>query len=384
MNATVGVRESGGYLAGLESLRGWAILLVVLFHYHGVLLGDMSPAPDHPLWRSVIVAGNSGVNLFFVLSGFLLSRPFIVSLRGGAPVHVGRYFWARALRILPLYYLAVLAAWMLSGNANALKGLLFIPIGFEVFPYSVVWWSLSTEVQFYLLLPLLFLALGSRVWRVAMLLVLMVWLAGYLYYFHQPEWLGDHTKRTLQFSLFGRLPAFLAGMFGAWLIGHAPVKAALARQSVAWPLFLLGGAGLLAMWDWAVAIGGKNAELALPLYHAVEAALWSAILLAVLNLKGFLSLLVANPLLEHLGRISYSLYLVHLPVQIFVLAPLIMGGGQGHVDFSAAATLWRLLASVLAAWALACITYALIERPFLRLKSSLPVFRQGRAQVAAQ
>lgn len=385
MNKThIGVRDPSGFLSQLESLRGWAIILVVLFHYHGILFGDAKSAADIPLWRSIIIAGNSGVNLFFVLSGFLLSRPFIRSLQGGASIDVGRYFWARFLRIIPLYYLAVLAAWLLSGNLAALKGLLFIPLGFDVFPYSVVWWSLSTEVQFYLALPLLLLPLLHRRGRYVLLLAGLAWLGAYLYYFHQPVWLGDHTKRALQFSLFGRLPTFLAGICAAWLVSQSWFSDFLRRQPVAWGLLLVSGGGLLSLWSWAVAVGGKNAEFSLPTYHAVEALLWAGVMLALLNTRGWLSKAVANPLFDHFGRISYSLYLVHLPIQIFVLAPIVMGGGQGHVDFHSLETIWRLGVSALAAWALACVCYWFIEKPFLRLKSSLLVFRRSSAGVLAQ
>lgn len=380
----VGVRDPNAFLPPLESMRGWAIILVVLFHYHGVLFGDAQPSTDMPLWRSIFIAGNSGVNLFFVLSGFLLSQPFIRSLQGGVGVDVGRYFWARFLRIIPLYYLVVLAAWLLSGNWAALKGLIFIPLGFEVFPYSVVWWSLSTEVQFYLALPLLMLPLLHRYGRYVVALALVAWLGAYLYYFHQPAWLGDHTKRALQFSLFGRLPTFLVGVAAAWLVSQPVVVSCLRRQVLAWALMIGSGGALLLMWSWAVAVGGKNAEFALPTYHAVEALLWGGVMLGLLNVRGWLTWLMSNPLFDHFGRISYSLYLVHLPVQIFILAPIIMGGGQGHVDFQAAETIWRLVASALAAWALACLCYWLVEKPFLRLKSSLLVFRRPSSNVLAQ
>ena len=69
-----GLRSQQAYLPALETLRGIAILLVVLFHYHGILGGPRSP--DTSLALRVIAAGNTGVTLFFVLSGFLLARPF--------------------------------------------------------------------------------------------------------------------------------------------------------------------------------------------------------------------------------------------------------------------------------------------------------------------
>lgn len=167
-DALVGLRRPGRFIAQLESLRGWAILLVVAFHCLGILISDSAEGlpKDAALWLRVAGAGNTGVTLFFVLSGFLLSQPFIEAAKAGERVSIGRFYTARLLRILPLYYCAVLMAWLVSSNsASALKALLFIPVGFEIFPFSVPWWSLSTEMQFYLLLPWVMFALRYRFGR---------------------------------------------------------------------------------------------------------------------------------------------------------------------------------------------------------------------------
>lgn len=139
---------------------------------------------------------------------------------------------------------------------------------------------------------------------------------------------------------------------------------------------------LLAMWDWAASLGLKAAEQWLPLYHGIEALLWAGVLVALLNVRGRALGLFANPVLGHLGKVSYSLYLVHLPVQIYFLAPLMMRWGQGKIPLLAADSLWRIMLSALAVWGLACLAYWLVERPFLRLKAYLPVFR-SRASAAA-
>lgn len=248
----VGVRSPGAYRPELESLRGWAIALVVLFHYHGILFGNAPLPPDRPLWRSLMAAGNTGVTLFFVLSGFLLAQPFLHSLQGGPKVDVGRFYRARILRVVPLYYLAVLVAWLLSGNWLALKGLLFIPLGSQVFPYSVPWWSLSTEVQFYLLLPLLMLPWCRKQGGYWVVVGLLVWLLAYLYLFHQPQWLNTHTTLVWQSSLFGRAPAFLGGIAAAWLLRTTPGKHLFAWQPLAWGLLLGGG-----VCSWRCGIGRR-------------------------------------------------------------------------------------------------------------------------------
>ena len=154
----------GGVPAGGKSLHGIAIVLVYAFHVDGVVLfpwnavgKGLSPA------LAFVRAGHTGVDLFFILSAFLLSLPFLAAARGGRPVHLGRYFTRRALRILPLYYAAVVVAAVMTASrpADLERALPYLAFMNSVSgwytampPYSDVWWSLCTEVQFYLLLPL--------------------------------------------------------------------------------------------------------------------------------------------------------------------------------------------------------------------------------------
>src|SRR5262249_28336594 len=149
----------------LESLRGIAILLVFTFHVHGFVLYPSSTASNVvSVPMAFVRAGHAGVDLFFVLSAFLLSRPFLADGLGGGGVRWVAYFGRRALRILPLYWTAVLVGTVLSASrpADLLRSvphLLFLswipPLAAPLRRYSAVWWSLETEMQFYLLLPLL-------------------------------------------------------------------------------------------------------------------------------------------------------------------------------------------------------------------------------------
>ena len=75
INLKAGVRHESTYLHQLESLRGVAILLVFLFHVYGITCGMVEQQPSFLL--SFITGGNTGVTLFFVLSGFLLSLPWL-------------------------------------------------------------------------------------------------------------------------------------------------------------------------------------------------------------------------------------------------------------------------------------------------------------------
>lgn len=304
-----GLRTPSRYMPQLESLRGWAILLVVAFHAFGLSDGAASvnglPA-DSPIWLRVIGAGNTGVTLFFVLSGFLLTQPFIQALKSGVKISLSRFYTARLLRIIPLYYMAVLVAWLVSSNSTgALKALLFIPIGFEIFPYSVPWWSLSTEMQFYLLLPWVMLALAYRAGRFGLFIAGGTWLALHCIYLLEPQWLSGALKQHwLVGTLVDRGFAFLVGGLTAWFY-LSRSYAVLMRSKRA--VSLLGLTLLLTLlWllQWYGLKGQEPALQAMPLYHDVEALLWSGLLLCSLGPLAWGGQLLINPLLNHFGSIS--------------------------------------------------------------------------------
>ena len=176
-NLNAGIRSGSTYFYELESIRGLAILLVFLFHAYGISTGGKPQ--ETSLLMSFVVMGNTGVTLFFVLSGFLLSLPWLKKIVNpdAAKPGVRNFYVARALRVIPLYYCAVLFSIIVTGNwLVGIKALGFVFVGFENLPYSVVWWTLSTEVQFYLLLPV-FLGLwcSGFAGRVVVVAALAAW-----------------------------------------------------------------------------------------------------------------------------------------------------------------------------------------------------------------
>ncbi|MFZ3154715.1 acyltransferase family protein [Pseudomonas sp.] len=372
--ALVGLRQPGHYITQLESLRGWAILLVVAFHYFGILLGGMSGLADEaPFWLRLLAAGNTGVTLFFVLSGFLLMQPFIRALRSGEQISIRGFYVSRLLRILPLYYLAVFVAWLVSSNSpSALKALLFLPVGFEIFPFSVPWWSLCTEMQFYLLLPWIMLALNSAPGRYLMLVGGIAYLVLHGVYLLRPQWLGGHAPVWLQSTLFGRGTAFLIGGLCAWFyLGRGRQWLLDSRYLIALVFLLLLGL-MTGLLQWYGVKGQKPALILMPLYHDLEALLWGGLLLCSLGLKGGLQKLIINPLISHFGTISYSLYLVHVPIQFYLIYPVKVAIGDTGT-LSDIRMLTAVGGSFLLSWLAAVLCYRFIESPFLKLKPHLPV-----------
>ncbi|MDH1009589.1 acyltransferase [Pseudomonas nicosulfuronedens] len=363
-----GLRQPASYLPELESLRGWAILLVVGFHYFGIL--GLAERSDNPMWMTLLGGGNTGVTLFFVLSGFLLSRPFLQGLRDGQQVSIQRFYTARFFRIVPLYYAAVLLAWVMTQKTVTFKALLFIPIGFQAFPFSVPWWSLCTEIQFYLVLPWVMWLLRFAAGRWLVAAALLAWGVAHVWLFHSPGWLAP--TNFWENSLFGRFGAFLAGAACAGF-SLSRSYAWLRERALVCFLLLIGCLlGLGRLWLWFSLSGERNALQALPMYHNIESLLWGGAMLGLLALSWRIKALLANPLLDHFGRISYSLYLIHVPVQFYCLFPLKAAGMT--LEANADAYLMRIAFSLLLSWGLAWLSYRLVELPFLRLKAHLATY----------
>ena len=164
-DSTSGGRE---YVAALTGLRGVAAGFVFLFHYHyfnpDIRLDQAVPVLGWVL-QFPLGFGFMGVDLFFVLSGFLLTLPFAAArLAGSEPPALGRYFRRRFLRVFPAYYaqlflIAAIGAWFLawrplSGTEWAAHAVMFFNVGPDpVRPLVGLWWTLPVELSFYLLLP---------------------------------------------------------------------------------------------------------------------------------------------------------------------------------------------------------------------------------------
>ncbi len=158
------VRSIAHRTVGLDLLRTIACLLVVVFHMRTLLVVDFGPL------NPVIEGGMSGVFVFFALSGYLIYKPF---LRGDVDLRV--YSIKRTARILPGYYLALVALAFLTGSALPVEHPLpFLTITSSYDPplreFLGIAWTLSAEILFYLLLPLTAkLVAGREILRLSMI-----------------------------------------------------------------------------------------------------------------------------------------------------------------------------------------------------------------------
>lgn len=377
---------AGSYLPELESLRGLAILLVFWFHVEGILfLPYRRPAEVVLPWQALLRAGHTGVSLFFVLSAFLLSLPFWREPAGGPYQSLARYASRRALRILPLYWFAVavgtvVTAGSLADLGRAIPHALFLSgvAGWStpLNPFSDVWWSLVTEVQFYLLLPLLPLCRRWRHGRALGIALLAVAVLAYgLFLARVLAAATPAGQMQLAGSIVGRGPQFIIGGAAAWL--YLRLRASRSSAPAWWrqggaDLALLATLTALALLlQWVIA-GGVQHSIFPPFHawHLLEALLWAGVLLLVLLAPLRSKRLWSNPALEWLGLLSYSIYMWHLPVAWYVIPGLRRAGLLVAAGWSVAGLLAALLVAALCL-ALSTLTYRWVERPFLVRKARL-------------
>jgi peptidoglycan/LPS O-acetylase OafA/YrhL len=380
-----GIRRGSTYFPELESLRGIAIVLVVAFHADSVIgfpfrnrVGGW-PSPQ----LAFIHAGHSGVTLFFVLSAFLLALPFLEATYGGRPVSWQTFYRRRALRILPLYYVAVVAGTVLTSRSLAqlwrgLPYLLFLESRGSLVtpmpPWSGVWWSLATEAQFYILLPLVALAFGRS--RRLTLGLLTLYAVGYVALARGVILPMEPWFRAQ--SVIGRGPIFLCGIGAAWLwLRHGE---GLRRRLAATRWLSAGGGDVLLLLvllalglllRWATFHGFMVLEPTPSfVWHVPEGVLWTLVLLIVLVVPLRSKALLSNRVFARLGVLSYSIYILHMPVFHYTIWPWRIAFPRAGSLWTANTATWCVLATGLCV-GLAIVTYRWVERPFLVRKARL-------------
>lgn len=363
--------------AGLDTVRAIASLCVLVTHvsfwagwYQQDLMGRMSARLD------------IGVAIFFVLSGFLLGRPFLSALAAGRrSPRAGRYFWKRSLRIVPLYVATVVIALLALEQNRGLGVVQWIRqlTLTQVYPDGLLvaglthMWSLCVEVAFYVALPVIAWVLVRVVcrsrWSAGRLLVALGALSVVSW-----AWLIWVAPRVDGSNLW--LPAYLSWFAVGLAIAVADIEIAR-TQRWRWLTDLAAQPGVC--WTIALAAFAVTATpLAGPILleqptesNAVIKNLMYAIAAGLVVLPSVLGpqrgtvyadVMAWRPF-RHVGHISYGIFCLHLLVLHAVsdLLDIPLFSGQG----------WTLLgATVLGSLVAAEVTYRLVERPALRLKDS--------------
>jgi peptidoglycan/LPS O-acetylase OafA/YrhL len=344
-----GVAADASFRPDINALRALAVLAVIAFHF------GMPGA----------AAGYLGVDVFFVISGFLIGGQ--IQLRIAADRFCIRGFFAgRIRRIVPaLAFLcfAVLAwGWwfqlptdfktlarsvqssaFFASNISFARQLGYFDLGAMYKPLLHTW-SLAVEAQFYLLLPFFMLGLRRlgpqlRAWAVAIAALASFGAALYL---------GRDGSPAVFFSFWARAWEFLAGCAAAWFCG----------EHALWPRLSTGARAALRCAAWAALIAAcflLPAGVAWPGPWTVVPVLLTAAII-VLGIGQRFGRVIASAPVQHLGTISYSLYLWHWP--LLVCWRLVAAEDPAQTQL-----VWPMLA---ATWLLGWASWRFVEQPMRR------------------
>ncbi len=358
-------QKRGAHIPELDGLRGVAIAMVLLFHLRGHL---------PPAWHLLVALGWTGVELFFVLSGFLITRILLGSL--DRPGYFRNFYIRRSLRIFPIYYLylgAITLLYLATGRAERVQ---LAPYYFlylqtvpqvlsrftEGLPFSGQTWTLAIEEQFYWFWPFV-VSFFRR--RLRLVLITMVALAPILR-------LACVTLTDNPFLMHAWLPVQIdslgAGALLALAVHHGLTVRACGRLGA---LFMV--AGSLGIAATAHLSGGALSYLSVltwtrmphnALLLSATACLYAGLVAMAASAVEPLASVLRNPALVRLGRISYGLYLYH--VAAFAVVDGLAGGAM---DWT-----WAVV-KVAVSWGIAELSFRFVESPLLALKESWASYR---------
>jgi peptidoglycan/LPS O-acetylase OafA/YrhL len=354
----------------IDGLRGIAILMVLACHHFYV---NPQAGPVIQFIGALVSGGGHGVKLFFALSGFLISWPFWKRkfVQSSQAVPSG-YAWRRFWKIYPPLALSIIIftpVYVLASQnwiyciiaAKWLVGLPFLlPVSGKLNP---VMWTLVVEVQFYAVLPLLFICLKKVTPKVCLWVIPLIFLV-------LPFCYRVLTGLTVTFypeinSHFpSALDSFCLGILVAGLENAGVMKKSWARLGiigvVLWPLALLANAWMEMHPE------SKN-------FVTAEALGWTekiasgCLLCYVANPKYPVAMMLCAPWLRWCGIVSYEWYLFHQPITLWTRQFFGPAGGF----------FYKYVAIVVGSFLTSLIITALIYRFF-----SLPILKYGRASAA--
>lgn len=380
--------DQKGRILSMEGVRGLAVILVFFTHYHA-LFGHYASAQSFSFTLSQFAAtiGHTGVDLFFVLSGYLIYGAVIRK-----PIRYATFMKRRLERIYPTF-LAVFAIYLIlsfvlpgenkipagpiAASSYILANLMFLPGMFDIQPIMSVAWSLSFEFFYYLTIPLLVSVLRMRQWqrhqRIGFFLALAI--ISFVALLKVP---GPHL----------RLLMFLSGILLYEAIGPTAQRRTTRRpgELVALLAFVASFPLIFTIWH--------RGELVsfLPGFHwigggyGVLVLFWTFLgfTFFCFSQDGLISYLFSFSPLRWLGNMSYSYYISHgltLKAVALVTARVLPNAPSGH----SLILFWSILpAAVVATLVASTILFVLVEKPFSLRTPRVSVERQALADSRAE
>jgi peptidoglycan/LPS O-acetylase OafA/YrhL len=346
-------REILSHLPGLDAVRGIAVVLVMVSHFGEVL----SPGGAvNYLFTKLFAAGWSGVDVFFTLSGFLITRILLATRdRSG---YFRSFYMRRVLRIFPLYYLSLVAYTVIFGGRGTWWYWLYIANWAQLYGVTVLplnhFWSLAVEEQFYLIWPLVILLARTKR-QLVLTCLFAIGACAVLKFVLSPDLptstIYRLTPTRIDSLAMGGLTAICSAEFSRYR-----------RQ------FVIAGLSIALL----AAVACRGFELAKPAILAVGPAAIALVTMGLI-LSGMQQ--PAEVLrwiwLNKFGKYSYAMYVFHYPLHLLALSrgiPLLAERGT-----TLPATIAYICVMIAITYGLAAFSWFALERRILVLKSYFTV-----------
>lgn len=337
-------------LPSLNGLRGISIIIVILFH----LIHFNIPLEHQELLNRIpIFNGRFGVNIFFIISGFLITSLLMHEEEVFKKISVRNFYIRRTLRIFPAYFFLLFIYFLLQ-----LFGYIHIPgrewltaltytkyLNMQEY-YTSHTWSLAVEENFYLFWPVIFL-MGDRVRKnVVFGLILIVPIIRSITFGSSASWWSEQ-------SFFTRIDAIAMGCFFAFYRNDI-----LAKVNIRWNKMIYASIALLFLLPWLSLLAGTSYLSYIFIAFGVLTGTIANILIACIIMYSVYGprnnwyKLLNSKVLNYIGILSYSLYLWQ---QLFI------GKRSWWVTHFPQSLIFIFLSAL--------FSYYIIEQPFLRLKS---------------
>src|ERR1017187_3546542 len=347
------------YIPQFDGLRGIAILIVLLAH--------LSYLPDFSFGR-IFQYGRTGVDLFFVLSGFLITGILLDTKE--LPGYFKNFYARRALRIWPLYYGMVILVFFLLPFLFPHRSFF---TDLRTWPYYVTYtqnlffhfersaplgptWSLAVEEQYCIVwAPVVFLCGRKTLQNFLIGMIIFSFCLRIVSFF-----LGASLDFVHDFTLCRLEPLAAGGLAALWLRSG---KCNLRKWNrCGWIAVMIGAAGgALAIKDWGI----QTRIFSYPFLAATFTGML-ALSLTADPVSSFAGRALTQRWLVYTGRISYGVYLIHVP--IFMGISLAVRRIWAASPFSGAMQVLMICAAFAAVYTVASISWFFFERPILRFK----------------
>ncbi|MBA57348.1 MAG: hypothetical protein CMK89_23110 [Pseudomonadales bacterium] len=407
--------DSSGTFYLINGLRFFGMVWILIAHtvfvyslYNGkeVFFQSLEDSPFYLWW---IWNADKGVDLFFVVSGFLISLMLLKEQSKTGDIQLKRFYLRRYLRLTPLYAVIAIIFWF-SGARNhewIWANLLYVNNFLHPDNMALQWtWTLAVEEQFYLLLPLILIFIAKSPQRSFMktmlgLLVLSFLIrAGVLYYYDE-LWNGNYrdmlSDKSVSMIFYGKLYDNLATRFGPLIVGviagygycfHQQAIRNWATATPYRPLILnVLSMGTIVFFMYFPIIEARFSEPGngLRLYLIFNRTIFSvaftwfmmSVFLQLSHVRlfsWFYSLKIWHPL----GQLTYSIYLLHLIVILMVVFPinkyvqtLEISPALAMITTVGLGAVLSLIVSVI----MGVLCWILIEKPFLNMRDLFAVNR---------